>query len=150
MTRTFVTRMAVAAIAGVFAIGLMAQSGRPQGRRMDPEARANFIAGYLGLTDSQKAQAKEIFGSARSEFEQGRGQMQSAREALEAAVKSNASDAQIDQAAAAVGALTTQRVASMSKRFAKFWSILTPEQREKAEALREQWKDRLQSAIGRP
>lgn len=149
MTRRFGTGMAALAAVALGAMGLMAQSGRPQRGQFDFEARANFIAGYLGLTDSQKAQAKEIFGPAKAEFEQGRGQMQSAREALEAAVKANTSDAEIERAAAAVGALHTQHVASMAKKFAKFHSILTPEQKEKAAELRAHMRERVQGMIGR-
>ncbi|MFN7937047.1 MAG: Spy/CpxP family protein refolding chaperone [Bryobacteraceae bacterium] len=149
MNRRFVTRMAAVVAVALGAMGLMAQGVRKHGGPFDFEARANFIAGYLGLTDGQKAQAKEIFGPAKAEFEQGRGQVQSAREALETAVKSNASDAEIERAAAALGALHTQHAASMAKRFAKFYTILTPEQKEKAEALRAQMKERVQGMIGR-
>lgn len=149
MTRRFGTRMAALVAVALGAMGLMAQGGRPQRGPLDFEARADFIAGYLGLTDSQKAQAKEIFGPAKAEFEQGRGQMQSAREALESAVKTNASDTEIERAAAAVGALHAQHVASMAKRLAKFHSILTPEQKEKAAALRTHMRERVQGMIGR-
>ncbi|MBS1829548.1 MAG: Spy/CpxP family protein refolding chaperone [Acidobacteria bacterium] len=149
MNRRFVTRMAAVVAVALGAVGLMAQGVRQHGGMFDFEGRANFIAGYLGLTDAQKAQAKEIFGPAKAEFEQGRGQVQSAREALEKAVKSNASDVEIERAAAALGALHTQHVASMAKRFAKFYTILTPEQKEKAEALRAQMKERVQGMIGR-
>lgn len=149
MNRRFVTRMAALAAVALGAAGLMAQGVRQHGRMFDFEARANFVAGYLGLTDAQKAQAKEIFGPAKAEFEQGRGQMESARAALELAVKSNASDAEIERAAAAVSALHTQHVASMAKRFAKFYAILTPEQKEKAAELRARMKERVQGMIGR-
>ena len=71
------------------------------------------------------------------------------RAALESAVKANASDAEIERAAAAVSALHTQHVASMAKRFAKFYAILTPEQKEKAEELRGRMKERVQGMIGR-
>ncbi|MBL8173772.1 MAG: Spy/CpxP family protein refolding chaperone [Bryobacterales bacterium] len=149
MNRRLMTRIAGVAAVTTLGVGLMAQSGRPQRGQFDPEARAAFLAGYLELTDSQKTQAKEIFASARTEAEQARGQMKSAREALEAAVKTNASDSRIDQASAAVGALATQQVASMAKRFAKFYAILTPQQKEKLETLKAQWEDRIGGMLGR-
>jgi Spy/CpxP family protein refolding chaperone len=88
----------------------------------------------LGLTDDQKAQAQSIF---RDQAQSMRGtgeQMRAAREALSNAVKQNASDAEIDKLAANLGNLMAQNTASSAKAMAKFYQILTPEQRQKLDA----------------
>lgn len=83
----------------------------------------------LNLTDAQKEQAKTIFSSARESNSALEQQMRDARQALNAAVKSGATDAQIDQLATKIGPLSAQLAAAQAKTFAKFYAILTPEQR---------------------
>ena len=93
--------------------------------------RVDFLAGYLGLSDAQKSQATATFAAAQASAEQLSGQATSAREALDAAVKASASDAQIDQLSAAVGAIQGQQTAVQSKAQVKFRTILTAEQKLK-------------------
>src|SRR3954454_19570142 len=83
----------------------------------------------LNLTDAQKEQAKTIFSSSRESNRALEQQMRDARQALNAAVKPGAADGQIDQLSAKIGPLASQVAAAQAKTFAKFYAILTPEQR---------------------
>jgi Spy/CpxP family protein refolding chaperone len=87
-----------------------------------------FLAGYLNLTEAQKTQAEAIFSAARTAAEPLRGRLESAREALEAAVKAGKTDAEIDALAASIGTISGQLTAIHSKAMVKFRAILTPEQ----------------------
>lgn len=94
-----------------------------------PDAMSTgFLAGYLNLTDAQKTQAEAIFSAARTAAAPVRGQLTSAREALQAAVKAGKTDAEIDALSAPIGSLTAQLTAIQSKAMVKFRAILTPEQ----------------------
>jgi len=96
--------------------------------------RLDYLAGYLSLTDAQKTQAKAIFDAAQTATETARGQMDSARTALNTAIKANASDAELDRLAAAMGVIEGQLVAIRAKAEAKFYALLTAEQKTKYDA----------------
>ena len=127
-------------------VALPALAQRPTGSGApDPAARYEFIAGYLNLSDSQKEQAKAVFSGGTADREAMQGKMQSAREALQAAVKGNKADFEIDQLAAAVGTLEGQGVAARAKLEKKFYTILNDEQKKKLETLLQQGM-----GVGRP
>lgn len=100
----------------------------PAGVPVPGEMSTGFLAGYLNLTDAQKTQAEAIFSAARTASEPIRGQLASARDALQAAVKSGKTDAEIDALSAPIGAYTAQLTAIQSKAMVKFRALLTPEQ----------------------
>ena len=136
MLNRFSKRAVVLTLAALCSLPLAAQrpgGGSPPAGAPDSAKRHEFIAGYLGLTESQKEQAKTIFADMQGQ-DALRGQMQSKREELQAAVKSNQSDQQIEQIAGAIGTLQAQQLAAQSKARAKFYLILTKEQQEKLEA----------------
>lgn len=99
----------------------------------------------LKLTDSQKAQAKTIFQSAREEAKPWIAQLRQDRAALNAAVKSDNLQ-QIDKLAAARGQVMGKLMTARSEAMAKFYQILTPEQRAKADQMhqqrRQEWRQR--------
>jgi len=112
--------------------------GRPEGNRLE------FLAGYLGLTEAQKTQAAEIFSAERAATETLRGQMTSAHDALQAAVKANKPEAELEQLAAAVGTLHGRIAAAHAKAQAKFYNLLTAEQKAKLD----QMGDRVRGRFG--
>ncbi|MGQ9635467.1 MAG: Spy/CpxP family protein refolding chaperone [Bryobacteraceae bacterium] len=86
---------------------------------------------HLSLTETQKQQALRIYKDLEEETRPLERKIMEQRLALREAVKNSAPDWQIDQIAGALGALTGQVVALESKADAKFYSLLTPEQRER-------------------
>jgi len=108
---------------------LPAQGGRGGTNRLD------FLAGYLTLTEAQKTQAATIFTAADTAKATLQGQMTAARDALQAAVKANRADAELDRLAAAVGVIHGQSAAVEAKANARFYALLTAEQKTKFDAL---------------
>ena len=103
--------------------------GGPRGNRID------FLATVLSLTDAQKTQATAIFEAAETASNSLRETQALQRTALNDAAKSNAADASIDQLAATLGATSGQLAAIQAKAFAKFYALLTTEQRTKLDEL---------------
>lgn len=89
------------------------------------------LSADLNLTDAQKQQAKSIFISARQSSESVHSQLRQQQQALTAAVKAGASEAEIDRLSNSLAPLLAQTTAIHSKAFAKFYAILTPEQKDK-------------------
>ena len=97
--------------------------------------RFEKMAARLNLTDVQKQQARSIWQSARESSRPVAQQLRQSRQALRDAAKSGKSDAEIDQLSAAVGNLDGQMAAVRAKAFAKFYALLTPEQRTMADQM---------------
>jgi periplasmic protein CpxP/Spy len=93
----------------------------------------------LNLNAMQKDQARLIFQQARQSAEPLRSQLKQDRQALAAAVKAN-EKAQIDKLSAERGQLLGKLTATRTEAMAKFYQILTPEQRAKAAQLRQEWR----------
>jgi Spy/CpxP family protein refolding chaperone len=129
MTRRFL----VAALAMFSALPALPQRGKGPGG--GPGNHLDFLVGYLGLSDSQKEQAQAIFDAADQATETVRGQMTSARDELNAAIKANSGDTELDRLAAAVGAIHGQLTAIRAKASAKFYTLLTDEQKQKYDDL---------------
>jgi len=97
--------------------------------------RLDYLAGYLSLTDSQKTQAQAIFDAASTANETARGHLTAAQDALKAAIKANKTEAELDQLAAAVGAVQGRMAGNSAKASAKFYALLTAEQKAKYDAM---------------
>ncbi|MBN8730062.1 MAG: Spy/CpxP family protein refolding chaperone [Acidobacteria bacterium] len=122
-------RITILTLLTLSALPVLAQPGpRSQAGRLD------YLAGYLSLTDAQKTQAQAIFAAAQTAAETARGQMDSARAALNTAVKANASEAELDRLAAAIGVIEGQLAGIHAKAEAKFYALLTAEQKTKYDA----------------
>ena len=103
--------------------------GGPRGNRID------FLATVLSLTEAQKTQTTAIFDASETASTSLRETLALQRTALNDAAKSNAADASIDQLAAALGATSGQLAAIQTKAFAKFYALLTIEQKTKLDEL---------------
>lgn len=89
----------------------------------------DHLATRLNLTDTQKQQAQSIFQSEHQQAQSVRESLKQAHDSLNAAVKSNASDAEIDRIANGMAPLLAQTTAIQAKALAKFYAILTADQR---------------------
>ncbi len=117
------------------AILAQGQGGPPQGQTrqgQDPvQFRVDFLAGSLNLNDIQKKDALAIFKAAADAGESVRQQFPDKQKALRDAAKNNAPDSQIDALAADLGALQAKQLAIHAKAEAKFYALLTKEQKDK-------------------
>ena len=132
MTRRFlVVPMMMTLAISAFAQGPHGRGAGAPGGPSGPGRGLDFLTGYLGLSDTQKQQAQTIFDAARTASETARGQLTSARDALRQAVKANQPETQLDQLAAAVGVIQGRLEAINAKASAKFYALLTTEQKQK-------------------
>ena len=141
-------RWILLAVVGTVAGGVLVAQGLRQGMHA-PGPMHELIAGYLDLTDAQKEQAKSIFQAARQAAQPVVEQLRQGHEAVAAAVKSGASDQQLQQLADRQGTLVGQLAGIHAKAFAKFYAILTPEQKAKADKLHERFKEAFRQRLGR-
>jgi Spy/CpxP family protein refolding chaperone len=115
----------------VFALSLaLAQppAGPPSG---DPlERRIEMLTNLLSLSSAQQEQAKAIYSAAATQSSALRANMETARQALDTAVRANNATG-IDQAAVTIGTLTAQSTSIQAKADAAFHQILTPDQQAK-------------------
>jgi len=95
------------------------------------------MAAELGLTDAQKAQAKTIFQTAHQSAMPVRQQLKQERQAVRAAAQAGKSDQEIQQLAQAEGPQLAQLAGIRASAFAKFYSMLTPDQQQKLQTLRQ-------------
>lgn len=100
----------------------------------------------LNLTPAQSQQSKTIFDAAKQKAEPIRQEMRQNREALLAAVKAN-STSQIERLSSHQGELQGKALAIRSEAMAKFYAILTPEQRTKADQMLSRMWQRMQERI---
>jgi len=129
---------AVTALAAGMALAQAPATGtRPAPQRV-PFAHPVFgheqMMQALNLTTVQQQQANTIFGDARQKAEPIRQEMRQNREALHAAVKAN-NTSQIERLSSHQGELQGKALAIRSEAMAKFYAILTPEQRTKADQM---------------
>jgi protein CpxP len=95
-----------------------------------------FIAGYLNLTADQKTQTQAIAKDARTQVAALAPQLKDQRAAVQEAIQKNADDNTIQNLAAKQGDLQARLAAIRIKAMAKFYALLTPEQKTKAAELR--------------
>jgi Spy/CpxP family protein refolding chaperone len=100
----------------------------------------------LNLTAAQKQQADTIFGDAKQKAEPIREEMRQNREALHAAVKAN-NTSQIETLSMHQGELHGKMMAVRSAAMAKFYTILTPEQRTQADQMRTRMRQRMEERM---
>jgi hypothetical protein len=94
---------------------------------MDPVA---FWTAYLNLDASQQASVKMILSDQESSSKALKTDLDQANSALNAATKANSADAEIDRLSANLGAVLAQTVAVQAKAYAKFYALLSPDQRQ--------------------
>ena len=103
------------------------------------------IAQALNLTDSQKEQARTIFQRAHESAQPIRQELKDNREKLSTAAKATNSEADIQKLAEEQGRLLGKLIAIHTEASAKFYRMLTPEQRVKYDQMREQFREKMHS-----
>lgn len=129
-------KTAIWVLAAVSAVPLLAQGpfGALTSSAPDPATRVQHrvarLTALLNLTADQASQATTIFTNAQNALAPFQTSLSQARQALPAAVKSNAA-ATIDQLATQIGSATAQITAIQNKADAAFYAILTADQQTK-------------------
>jgi Spy/CpxP family protein refolding chaperone len=123
---------------GLLAAGLVAAQSTPANPSTGSQWKQHGpgqMFSQLQLTDAQKTQAQQIFQASHANAQTLETQLQGIHQQLASAVKSGAPDAQIDQLSSQAGTVMGQLMAIRTKAFAKFYAILTPDQKAKADAM---------------
>jgi Spy/CpxP family protein refolding chaperone len=105
-------------------------------------ARQNFMKA-LNLTEAQKQQAKAIFQETRERTKPVRAELLQNREALNAAIKAD-NKAEIQKLSKADGELMGRLMVARNEAKAKFYSLLTSEQRATAQKLHAEFRHRME------
>lgn len=144
------TKRNVVGLVAVLALtaGVIFAQGPAAGRkgRMGKGSMGGRMANYLELTDTQKQQMKDIREQARTQAQPFTQQIQAARAEVEKMVKAGEAPEAVAKRAeelAAANANAVQKLAGIRAwTAAKMFSVLTPEQREKAQKLRDSFGGR--------
>jgi len=121
----------VAALSAVGLIGAVTNAQKPARAR---EGFVNQMETVLAMTPAQRDQASAAFEQARQSALPIRQQLRETRKSLKAAIKSD-DTAQIRRLSTTEGQEIGQLMAIRSEAMAKVYTTLTPDQRERAEAL---------------
>ena len=97
----------------------------------------------LNLSDAQKQQAKTIFQETRKQSEPDRAELRQNRQAMAEAVKADNTE-QIRKLSKTEGELMGRLTAARSEARAKFYAILTPEQRASLAKLHTAMRQRIE------
>jgi Spy/CpxP family protein refolding chaperone len=137
------------AAAGVLAAGFaIAQTtATPQAGAAQGNSPRALVLQALNLTDTQKQQAKTIFQSARQTAQPLAQQLKQDRAALTAAVEAGDS-AKIQQLSTDMGSLRGNVLGVRSQALSKFYALLTPDQKTKAEEFRQKAQQVLGNGNG--
>lgn len=145
-------------VLGILAVGTIFAFGSGQGRFHRGMGQGGFpppflvekIAKELGLNEEQKTQALAILDSSKETIKPLMEQMKQNHETA----KSLGTDGNFDEAK--VNQLATEQSETMKKLFiekekakAQLFAILTPEQREKAKQMQEQFGKRMKERFGK-
>jgi protein CpxP len=135
MKMTFVRFATVAAMAAGMALAQVPAAPARQAMR-------GRMMQTLNLSDAQKQQARTFLQQAKQNAQPLMTQLRANRQALAAAVKANDA-AQIQSLAAQQGSLQGQLLGIRSEARAKVYALLTPEQKAKADEMREKVRERM-------
>jgi periplasmic protein CpxP/Spy len=136
------TILSLFAIGGLIASTAVAQTPAPadQATQMKSHRRAmggpqlGRLTRQLNLTVDQQNQARSIFQAARAQAKSAAPQVRAERQQMSDAIKSG-NEAQIDRLAQQNAQLSSSNRAIHAKAMAKFYSMLTPDQKTKFDTL---------------
>ena len=149
MKRILIGIAAAGVLAAGFAIAQTAaapQAGAAKGKGVRALVQKRMLKA-LNLTDTQKQQAKTIFQSARQTAQPLAQQLKQDRAALTVAIQAGDS-AKIQQVSTEMGSLRGNVLAVRSQAMAKFYALLTPDQKIKAEEFRQKAQQVLGNGDG--
>jgi len=106
-------------------------AGQPGARAQASERRLEFLAGYLNLSEGQKAQFKSAQEALQAKTQASAQKAQELRLKLQEAVRNNAGAPAIQALANQLGQLHAELIAARAQTQATLLGVLTQEQRDK-------------------
>jgi len=146
MKQVLMTLAAAGVLAAGFAFAQTTTTTPQTGAARHPGVRAMVhkrMMKQLNLTPDQQQQAKSIFQAARQSVQPQTQQLKTDRQALHAAVQAG-DNAKIQQLTAEMGTLRGNVMAARAQAQSKFFALLTPDQRTKAE----QFQQKARQVLG--
>ena len=140
-SRILIITVTAAALA---ATGLMAKETAPGQHRAGN--RLDRMSTMLNLTAQEKERAKSIFAEEREAAKPVREQLNAERKAVQDAIESHHSDAEIRQLAKNEAPTLGDLAAIRASGFARFYAELTPEQQQKLATMHHNWQPRKSAA----
>jgi len=137
--------LALTAVAALAAGALLAQFPGPG--RSGP--RFEMLTLYLDLSDQQQQDLKAIFETSMKEARPLLSQLRQGRQAVEAAVKANKPEAELKALTDAQAAIIARLGLIKAKSMAKAYTLLTPDQKEKADKLETRVKQHIRERTRR-
>jgi len=147
MRRNLIGLAIVAALAAGVVLAQTAEAGLGKGRPGLGASLRQRVIKNLNLTADQKAQAKAIFQAAKTAGAPIRTQLQGLRQQMAAAVKNN-SASDIKTFAGQAGTLQGELMANRADAMAKFYLILTPDQKTKLDQMQGKIEQLMQQLRG--
>jgi Spy/CpxP family protein refolding chaperone len=117
--------------------------GRPAPMMPGPAGMIRLHLGPLNLTDQQREQVRSILANHKADFQGLNQRAEPARKAMDEAIVAG-DEAAIRQRGAELGAIQTDRALLAARVRAEVFKVLTPEQQQKAQTLREGVQRRMQ------
>ncbi len=147
MNRKYMSAVMVATLVGVFAVGAFAQSGIRRAKAFGAgHGFGQRMAQQLGLTDQQKTQIQQILQNEKPAIQPLRQQLKAARQQMNAATANGQFDeAQVRNIATSESQAMTSLLVERQRVKAEIWKVLTPDQRTKADQLKQQFAQRRHS-----
>ena len=154
MRYAFIKYAAEATLAAGIVFAQTPGPGPMRGGTGTEEGQHGFMSGHmnlehmaqvLNLTSTQKEQARTIFQQADESAQPIREEMKQNREKLRAAEKMNASESEIQRLSGEQGRLMGKLIAIHTQASAKFYRLLTPEQRVKDDQMHKEMRQRMRS-----
>jgi Spy/CpxP family protein refolding chaperone len=143
MRQRVINCAAVTALAAGVAVAQTAATGTQPAPFRHPVFGHQQMMQTLNLTSAQQQQADTIFSEARQKAQPIRQEIRQNREALYAAVKAN-NTAEIERLSSHQGALQGAALAVRSEATAKFYAMLTAEQRTKWDQIHQRMRQRME------
>jgi periplasmic protein CpxP/Spy len=154
-SKALVAAAALLLVAGI-GVGVYAQGDGPEGRgplgHGGPGRRALFGLAQLDLTDAQREQVREVMQRHRADVQEAGKRVREAFQAQRAAIESTpVNEGLIRSTAQTLANAQTDMALLQARIHTEVWSLLTPEQQEKAKQLKAQRQARFkQRAARRP
>ncbi len=140
-------RIAIGLAVLVLAVGAIAASAGPQGRHGGPGGFGfplEYMTDALNLTETQQGQIKAILESEKPNFKALHEQQRNFRKQMDEVTKGGAFDeAKVRSLAQQQSQTFVEMAVSRARVKSKIWSVLTTEQRQKAEQMKQRHESRM-------